>query len=124
MSTAQQAQQSALGTVNYTQITGTTAISPDTTKVTSTATVASAVASAGVTASVQSHVILNSTGYGALTVGDTLTYTFAGTSLTATVGTTNSGTTFDSPGRPDRATQQHLLRGDRDLRRQRWRRHV
>ncbi len=96
LSTAQQAQQSALGTVNYTQITGTTTISPDTTKVTSTATVASAVASAGVTASVQSHVILNSTGYGALTVGDTLTYTFAGTSLTATVGTTNSGTTFDT----------------------------
>ena len=98
LSTAQQAQQSAVGTVNYNVngLTGTVAINPDTTKVTSTATVASAVAGSGVTASVQSNVVLNSTGYGALTVGDTLSYTFAGTSLTATFGTTNSGTTFDT----------------------------
>ena len=94
LSTAQQAQQSSLGTVNYTQITGTTAIADDTTKVTSTATVATAVGAS--TASVQSHVFLNSTGYGGLTVGDQLNYTFAGTSLTATLGTTNSGTTFDT----------------------------
>ncbi len=98
LSTAQQAQQSAVGTVNYNVngLTGTVAINPDATQVTSTATVASAVASSGVTASVQSHVFLNSTGFNSLTVGDTLTYTFAGTSLTALVGTTNSGTTFDS----------------------------
>ncbi len=98
LSTAQQAQQSATGTVNYNVngLTGTTTIAPDTTKVTSTATVASAVASSGVTASVQSNVVLNSTGFNSLTVGDTLTYTFAGTSLTALVGTTNSGTTFDT----------------------------
>jgi flagellin len=98
LSTAQQAQQSATGTVNYnvTGLTGTVAINPDTTKVTSTATVANAVASSGVTASVQSNVVLNSTGFNSLTVGDTLTYTFAGTSLTALVGTTNSGTTFDT----------------------------
>ena len=96
LSTAQQAQQSALGTVNYSTISGNVAIAADTTKVTSTATVATAVASPGVTASVQSNVVLNSTGYGALTVGDTLSYTFAGTSLTGLVGTTNSGTTFDS----------------------------
>jgi flagellin len=96
LSTAQQAQQSATGTVNYTQITGTTDIAADTTKVTSSATVATAVASSGVTASTQSNVVLNSTGFNSLTVGDTLTYTFAGTSLTALVGTTNSGTTFDT----------------------------
>ena len=98
LSTAQQAQQSATGTVNYnvTGLTGTVAVNADTTKATSTATVASAVASSGVTASVQSNVVLNSTGFGGLTVSDTLTYTFAGTSLSATFGTTNSGTTFDT----------------------------
>ena len=124
LSTAQQAQQSALGTVNYTQITGTTAISPDTTKVTSTATVASAVASSGVTASVQSHVILNSTGYRR---PDRRRH--AHLYLRRHKPHRNGwhhqfGHHVRYPGRPDRATQQHLFRGDRDLRRQRWRRHI
>ena len=55
-SLATQAQQSAVGTVNYTAITGGVSIAADTTRVTSTSTVASAVG--GVTASVQSSATL------------------------------------------------------------------
>src|SRR5271166_5323595 len=62
LSTAQQAQQSASGTISYSNITGGTAIAADSTQVTSTATVASAVGSASVTASTQANVVLTSAG--------------------------------------------------------------
>ncbi|HLH91907.1 MAG TPA: flagellar protein [Xanthobacteraceae bacterium] len=92
-SLATQAQQATTGTVNYTAITGTQAIAADTTRVTSTATVASAVA--GVTASVQSSATLDSTGLGNLSNGDTLTFQLgSGTTYTATF--TTSGATGNS----------------------------
>ena len=84
LSTAQQAQQSALGTVNYTQITGTTSIASDTTQAISSATVANAVASTTVTASVQSHVELNSTGFGELANGDVIAFTLGSHTVSAT----------------------------------------
>ncbi len=90
LSTAQQAQQAALGTVNYSTITGTTAIANDTTQALSTATVASAVASAGVTASVQSNVNLSSAGIATLASTDTLVYTLGSHTVTATFGSTDS----------------------------------
>jgi len=98
LSTAQQAQQAATGTVNYSAsgLTGTVAISADTTQATSTATVANAVASTSVTASVQSHVNFDSTAFAQITVGDTISYTLGATNATFTFGTTNSGTTFDN----------------------------
>jgi flagellin-like hook-associated protein FlgL len=93
-SLATQAQQSAVGTVNYTAITGSTAIAADTTQITSTSTVASAVG--GVTASVQSNVNLTATGLSNLNSGDTLTFKLgSGTTYTATFTTSgaNSFTT-------------------------------
>jgi len=97
LSTAQQAQQAATGTVNYSTITGTTAIANDVTQATSTATVASAVGSSGVTASVQSHADLTSTGLGDLAAGDKLVYTLGAHTVTATFGTadTTATNTFD-----------------------------
>jgi flagellin len=101
LSTAQQAQQSALGTVNYSTISGTTAIANDTTQVLSTATVANAVTAAGVTASVQSNVNLNAAGIATLASGDTLVYTLGAHTVTATFGTadtTASNTFSDAAG--------------------------
>jgi flagellin len=93
LSTAQQAQQAATGTVNYSTITGTTAINNDVTQATSTATVANAVGSSGVTASVQSHVDLSSAGLGQLANGDKLVYTLGSHTVTATFGTTDNAAT-------------------------------
>ena len=101
LSTAQQAQQAELGTVNYSTITGTVGINNDTTQVVSTATVASAVASSGVTASVQSNVNLSSAGIATLQSGDTLVYTLGSHTVTATFGTvdaTASNTFTDAAG--------------------------
>jgi flagellin-like hook-associated protein FlgL len=93
-SIANQALQSPTGTVNYTAIAGNVPIGADTTRITSTATVASAVG--GVTASVQSNVNLTATGLSNLNVGDTLTFRLgSGTTYTATFTTSgaNSFTT-------------------------------
>src|ERR1700674_5168973 len=60
------------GTVTYTTIAGTQAIAADTTRLTSTGTVASAVS--GVVASVQSSATINAAGIAALANNDTLTY--------------------------------------------------
>jgi len=101
LSTAQQAQQSALGTVNYSTISGTTAIANDTTQVLSTATVANAVTASGVTASVQSNVNLNAAGIATLASGDSLVYTLGSHTVTATFGTadtTASNTFTDAAG--------------------------
>jgi flagellin-like hook-associated protein FlgL len=95
-SLATQAQQSAVGTVNYTAIGGTTAIGADTTKVTSTGTVASAMS--GVTASVQSNANLSSGGLSSLTDGQTLTFKLgSGSTYTATFTTgAASGNSFNT----------------------------
>jgi flagellin-like hook-associated protein FlgL len=95
-SLATQAQQSAVGTVNYTPVTGTAAISADTTQVTSTSTVASAMS--GVTASTQASANVNSTGLSNLNDGDTLTFKLgSGTTYTATFTTgAASGNSFNT----------------------------
>jgi flagellin-like hook-associated protein FlgL len=103
LSTAQQAQQATIGTVNYSAITGTQAIAADTTQVKSTATVASALG--GVTASTQSTAAVNSTaigdltGLGAAADGDTLTFKLgSGSTVTATFNTVaaNGTNTFNN----------------------------
>ncbi len=94
-SLATQAQQATTGTVNYTQITGSTPIVADTTRITSTSTVASAVT--GVVASVQSSATLTATGLANLNNNDTLTYKLgaSGTTFTATFTTAGaSGNSF------------------------------
>jgi flagellin len=81
-SIATQAVQSALGTVNYTNITGSVAVAQDTTKSSSTA----AVLGTG-TVSSQSTATLSAAAFGALTIGDTLTYKLgSGSTVTATFG--------------------------------------
>jgi flagellin len=87
---ANQALQAPVGTVNYTQITGTQAIAADTTQLTSTNTVASAVG--GITASVQASATLDATGLGNLSNNDTLTFQLgSGTTYTATFVTGVAG---------------------------------
>src|SRR6185437_377649 len=96
-SIATQAQQATIGTVNYTAIAGTQAIAADTTEVTSTATVSTAVGAAGVTASVQSNVTINSAAFtvggpSSLVDGDKLVFTLGGGSpQTATFTTGVAG---------------------------------
>jgi flagellin-like hook-associated protein FlgL len=89
-SIANQALQSPLGTVNYTTIAGTQAITDDTTQVTSTNTVAAAI-SGGAVASVQSSATLTAAGLAQLTAandGQTLTFQLgSGTVFTATFTT-------------------------------------
>jgi flagellin-like hook-associated protein FlgL len=89
-SIANQALQSPLGTVNYTTIAGTQAITADTTQVTSTNTVAAAI-SGGAVASVQSSATLTAAGLAQLTAandGQTLTFQLgSGTVFTATFTT-------------------------------------
>ncbi len=97
LSTAQQAQQSASGTISYSNITGGAAIAADSTQVTSTATVASAIGSASVTASTQASVVLTSAGIHALNNNDVLTFQLgSGSTVTATFDTagTNNTTEF------------------------------
>ena len=89
-SIATQAQQSTLGGVNYTNITGSNAIALDSTSVTSSA---STVAAAGV-ASTQATANINSAGIGQLTSGDKLTFQLgSGTTVTATFGGSTSTAT-------------------------------
>src|SRR3984957_1792385 len=106
-SIANQALQAPVVTVNYTAITGTQAIAADTTRVTSTATVASAVG--GVVASKQSTASLDSTGLGNLSNSQTLTFQLgSGTTYTATFTTSGAtGNSFTSA-----AQLQTILSGD------------
>src|SRR5580692_510352 len=95
-SIANQALQSPLGTVNYTPVTGGTAIAADTTQATSTATVATAVGAPTV-ASVQATAALDATGISNLSNNDQLTFQLgSGTVFTATFTTAagNGTTTF------------------------------
>jgi flagellin len=92
LSTAQQAQQSATGTISYSApgLDGSTPIAADTTKATATATFATAAANAGVTASTQSNVVLTAAGLGDLTANNGHVLTFklgSGSTFTATVNT-------------------------------------
>ena len=94
-SIANQALQSPLGTVNYTPVTGGTAIAADTTQATSTATVASKVGS--IVASVQATTSIDATGISNLANGDQLTFQLGnGTVYTATftAAAGNGSTTF------------------------------
>jgi len=94
LSTAQQAQQAATGTVDYTAITGGTAIANDTTQVAGTDSVATAIGTAGITASTQSTANVNSTaiadlvGLGAAADGDTFVFQLGtNAAVTATFNT-------------------------------------
>ena len=105
LSTAQQAQQATTGTINYSSITGGTAIVADTTQVSGPTNVANAIAAPSVTASTQSTAGINGTGIGdlvaqgALADGDTLIFQLGGNAaVTATFNTVaNQATnTFNS----------------------------
>jgi flagellin len=96
LSTAQQAQQAASGTISYSTITGTQTINPDSTQAIGSTAVSSAVTASGVTASTQANVVLTSAGIAALNTGHVLTFQLgSGSAVTATFGTTNNATTFD-----------------------------
>src|SRR3984957_2494419 len=93
---ATQAQQSTLGAVTYTPVTGTTAIAADTTRATSTATVAAAVGAPTV-ASVQSTASVDAPAIGNLSANDQLTFQLgSGAAFTATftAAAGNGTTTF------------------------------
>ncbi len=99
LSTAQQAQQATTGTVNYSSMTGTAAISADTTQVTSTSTVANAIAASGSRLRRSRRRPSMRPAFAALTVGDTLTFKLgSGAAVTATFGTSNTSSTntFDN----------------------------
>ena len=91
LSTAQQAQQATTGTVTYSGTQTGSAIVADTTQATSTNTFANAVTNA--TASVQTTSDFKAAGLAQLANGDTLTYTLAGTTVTATFGAATNTTT-------------------------------
>jgi flagellin len=93
LSTAQQAQQAASGTVTYSgPPAGTAAIVADTTQVTGTTAVSTL--PTGITASVQSNTGINATGLTDLTDGDTLVFQLGSdTAVTATFGATNDTAT-------------------------------
>ena len=91
LSTAQQAQQATVGTVTYSGTQTGSAIAADTTQAVSTNTFANAVTNS--TASVQTKSTFDSAGIAQLTNGDTLTYTLAGTTVTATFGAATDTTT-------------------------------
>jgi flagellin len=91
LSTAQQAQQATTGTVTYSGTQTGSAIAADTTQATSTNTFANAVTAA--TASVQTTSDFKAAGIAQLANGDTLTYTLAGTTVTATFGAATNTTT-------------------------------
>ena len=101
LSTAQQAQQATTGTVTYSGTQTGSAIAADTTQAVSTTTFANAVDR--LTASVQTTSVFNAAGLAQLTDGDTLTYSLAGTTVTATFGaaTDTATNTFARSGRPD-----------------------
>jgi flagellin len=92
LSTAQQAQQAATGSVTYSAagLDGTQVIAADTTKAAATNTFATAASNAGVTASTQSNVVLTAAGLADLTANNGHVLTFklgSGSTFTATVNT-------------------------------------
>ena len=91
LSTAQQAQQATTGTVNYSGTQTGSAIAADTTQAVSTNTFAAAVTAS--TASVQTTSDFKAAGIAQLASGDTLTYSLAGTTVTATFGAATDATT-------------------------------
>jgi flagellin-like hook-associated protein FlgL len=94
LSTAQQAQQATTGTVSYSGTQTGSAIAADTTKATSGTTFASAIAGlSGSQISTQTSSQFKTAGLAQLTNGDTLTYTLAGTTVTATFGAATDTTT-------------------------------
>ncbi len=100
LSTAQQAQQATIGTINFSAITGGTAIAADTTQVSGPTSVANAIGSASVTASTQSTAGINGTGVGDLVAlgaaadGDTLVFKLGNNAaVTATFNTTANAAT-------------------------------
>ncbi len=102
LSTAQQAQQAATGTVNYSTVTGNNfgfnGLAADTTQATSTYTTAQVAAGNGantIIPSVQSTVALDSTALGQLTAGDTVTFKL-GTNATVTATYTTSAANVDA----------------------------
>jgi flagellin len=111
LSTAQQAQQATSGTVNYSAsgLTG-SAITADTTQATSGNTFASAVS--GATASVQTTSDFKAAGLAQLATGDTLTYSLAGSAVTATFGAatdTATNTFSNAAGRLWRQSERRRL---------------
>ena len=91
LSTAQQAQQATTGTVNYSGTQTGSAIAADTTQAVSTNTFAAAVTAS--TASVQTTSDFKAAGIAQLQSGETLTYSLAGTTVTATFGAATDATT-------------------------------
>ena len=98
LSTAQQAQQAATGTVNYSTITGNnggfTGLNADTTQAVSSYTTAQAVGGSGanpVTASTQSTAEFDSTALGQLQQGDTVTFKLGGGATVTATYDTNAG---------------------------------
>jgi flagellin-like hook-associated protein FlgL len=96
LSTAQQAQQSATGTLTYSNITGTQTIGADSTQATS-----STFSTTGLTAATQSTSSTTDADLTGLTSGQKLVFQIGtGTAVTATFGASDSGATF--------ATTAHL----------------
>ena len=94
LSTAQQAQQSATGTLTYSNITGTQTIGADSTQATS-----STFSTSGLTAATQSTTSTTDTDLTGLTIGQKLVFQVgSGTAVTATFGASDSGSTFATTG--------------------------
>ncbi len=94
LSTAQQAQQSATGTLTYSNITGTGTIGADTTQATS-----NTFSTSGLTAATLSTSSTTDTDLTGLTTGQTLVFKVgSGTAVTATFGASDSGATFHTTG--------------------------
>ncbi len=101
LSTAQQAQQAAAGTVNYSAITGGTAIAADTTQVQGTTSVGSAIGATTLstqsTANVNGTAIADLVALGAAANGDTLTFKLGtGATVTATFNNAATDTTTNT----------------------------
>ncbi len=120
LSTAQQAQQAATGTVNYSTITGNNfafgGLSADTTQATSTYTTAQVAAGSGantINPSVQSSVELDSTAIGQLQNGDTVTFKLGNNAtVTETKGVYDAATnTFANVGELISNLQQSTANG-------------
>jgi flagellin len=95
LSTAQQAQQSATGTLTYSNITGTQTIGADSTQATS-----NTFSTTGLTAATLSTTSTTDADLSGLTIGNKLVFQIGtGTAVTATFGASDSGATFaDSTG--------------------------
>ena len=92
LSTAQQAQQAATGTLTYSNIQGSNSIAADSTQVTS-----NTFSTSGLTAATLSTTSTSDADLTGLTVGDKLVFQVGtGTAVTATFGASDSGATFAS----------------------------